>query len=46
MRRIPATELKLTHKVHDLQIRLLRANAALRLKTIYAERLEHLLHIC
>jgi hypothetical protein len=31
-------------KVHELQMKLLAANAQLRLKTIYAERLEVLIH--
>jgi hypothetical protein len=35
---------ELERKVETLSIKLLRANAALRLKTIYAERLEVLLH--
>ena len=36
-------ELKLQRDINTLQLKLLRANSALRLKTIYAERLELLL---
>ena len=39
-----SSELQLQREIDTLGIKLLRANAALRLKTIYAERLEHLLH--
>ena len=34
---------ELQRKIHELQTKLLQANSALRLKTIYAERLEFLL---
>jgi hypothetical protein len=39
-----AYEIELTRKIDSLQIRLLELNATLRLKVLYAERLEFLLH--
>jgi chromosome segregation ATPase len=42
-RRSSAHELELQKEVTTLQLKLLRTNAALKLKQTYAERLEHLL---
>jgi uncharacterized protein YciW len=39
-----SNEVQLQRKIDTLQIRLLHVNSALRLKSIYAERLEVLLH--
>jgi hypothetical protein len=43
-RRSSTSEVQLQREVTTLQLKLLKANAALRLKTLYAERLEYLLH--
>jgi hypothetical protein len=37
-------EIELQRKIHSLQTQLLKTNATLRLKIIYAERLETLVH--
>ena len=42
-RRSSSTEIELQRKVETLSLKLLRANAALRLKTVYCERLEYLM---
>ena len=42
-RRSSSTEIELQRKCETLAIKLLRANSALRLKTVYCERLEYLL---
>jgi septal ring factor EnvC (AmiA/AmiB activator) len=39
-----STDHELERKVETLSLKLLKANAALRTKTLYAERLEYLLH--
>jgi hypothetical protein len=43
-RRCFAHELELQHEVAVLQLKLLRVNSALALKTRYAQRLEYLVH--
>ena len=43
-RRPSSHELQLQRECEVLQLKLLRVNSALRLKTVYAERLEYLLH--
>ena len=43
-RRTPSHEVQLQRECEVLQLKLLRVNSALRLKTVYAERLEYLLH--
>jgi hypothetical protein len=43
-RRSSISEVELQRQVTTLQLKLLKANAALRTKTLYAERLEYLLH--
>ena len=43
-RRSSITEAELRRECELLQLKLLRVNSALRLKTLYAERLEFLLH--
>jgi hypothetical protein len=42
-RRSSISEVQLQREVTTLQLKLLKANAALRTKTLYAERLEYLL---
>jgi hypothetical protein len=43
-RRSSTSEVQLQREVTTLQLKLLKANAALRTKTLYAERLEYLPH--
>ena len=43
-RRSSIAEAELRKECEVLQLKLLRVNSALRLKTLYAERLEHLVH--
>jgi septal ring factor EnvC (AmiA/AmiB activator) len=43
-RRSSITEVQLQREIEVLGLKLLRANAALRSKTLYAQRLEYLLH--
>jgi hypothetical protein len=43
-RRTSSTKLQLQHEVEVLQLKLLRVNSALAIKTQYASRLEYLLH--
>ena len=37
-------EIELQRKIHELQTKLLRTNSELRLKVLYAQRLEYLVH--
>jgi hypothetical protein len=43
-RRTSSHELELQKEITTLQLRLLRANSELRTKTVYAQRLEYLVH--
>ena len=43
-RRPSSHELELQHEVATLQLKLLKANSELRSKTVYAQRLEYLVH--